>query len=233
MAKCWLYNNCNHKDCDKDFCLRRYKLNSLYDAALISDAQRKHITLYIDQDATDLEEFRTLADIEKNILSFVESGQNLYIHSSNCGNGKTSWSLRLVEAYMNRIWPGADLGCHALFISVPKFLASLKDNISNRNEYAIYIREQAINAELVVWDDIAAKSGSDYDMDQLLRLIDDRCANKKANIFTSNLNAREIETALGSRLASRICRSSLDVEFHGADKRGFAAENNLGGENDD
>lgn len=41
----------------------------------------------------------------------------------------------------------------------------------------------------------------------------------KANIFTSNLNSDEIYSALGSRLGSRICNASINIELHGADKR--------------
>ena len=45
MQKCFLYDNCNHKDCDKDFCLRKYKMDSLYSAALMAEQQKKNITL--------------------------------------------------------------------------------------------------------------------------------------------------------------------------------------------
>ena len=42
---------------------------------------------------------------------------------------------------------------------------------------------------------------------------------KKSNIFTSNLGKRELANALGERLASRICNTSIDIELNGADKR--------------
>ena len=85
---CFLYDKCNHKDCDKPFCLRKYKLDCLYNEALLSMSQRKHITLKVDASGVDLEEFKRLANIEKNIDLFVQEKQNLYIHSSTCGNGK-------------------------------------------------------------------------------------------------------------------------------------------------
>ena len=135
MQKCYLYDNCNRKDCESDFCLRKYKMDSLYSAALMSEGQKQHITLRVDEDGTDLEQFKMLANIEQNIVSFVKEGKNLYIHSSNAGNGKSSWSIRLVEAYFNKIWARSDGRCKAIFISVPKFLLALKDNISNKNSY--------------------------------------------------------------------------------------------------
>ena len=66
MSKCFLYDVCNHKDCDKDFCLRKYKMDSLYSAALMTDTQKRHIVLRVDQDNTDLEQFKQLAAIEQD-----------------------------------------------------------------------------------------------------------------------------------------------------------------------
>ena len=135
MQKCFLYDICSHKDCDNDFCLRKYKMDSLYSAALMTESQKQHIVLKVDQDGTDLEQFKALADIEKNIVKFVEEGKNLYLHSANCGNGKSSWAIRLTEAYFNKIWARTEPKCRALFISVPRFLLALKDSITNKSEW--------------------------------------------------------------------------------------------------
>lgn len=222
---CWLYDKCNHRDCDKDFCLRKYKLDYLYSNSLLSTTQRKPFTLFVDQDGTDLAEFQQLAEIQKNIEEFVTTGKNLYLHSSNCGVGKTSWAIKLMQAYFDKIWAKTPLMCRALFVNVPRFLLAIKDSISNKNEYADFVRENIMNADLVVWDDISAKMGSDYEINYLLSLIDGRIALGKSNIYTSNANRQEIYASLGNRLASRICQFSTDIEFHGADKRGFGGQN--------
>ena len=219
MQKCFLYDNCNHKDCNKDFCLRKYKMDSLYSAALMTEQQKKHITLRVDEDGTDLEPFKQLAGIEQNIVAFIKEGKNLYLHSSNCGNGKSSWSLRLVEAYFNKIWARTEVKCRVLFISVPRFLLALKDNITAKNAYVDYIKDNVLEADLVVWDDIAAKMGSEFELTHLLNIIDNRLAFGKSNIYTSNLNRQQLYTALGERLTSRIANMSIDIELFGADKR--------------
>ena len=219
MSECYLYDICNRKDCNKDFCIRKYKMDSLYSAALVTESQKQHIQLNIDQDGTDLDQFKQLAELERDILSFVNSGKNLYLHSSNCGNGKSSWSLRFIEAYLNKIWARTELGCKALFISVPRFLLSLKDSISNKNAYADYIKNNVLDADLVVWDDIAAKMGSEFELTHLLNIIDNRLSLGKSNIYTSNLNRAQLSNALGDRLTSRIANMSIDIELHGTDKR--------------
>lgn len=219
MTECYMASNCNRKDCDKDFCLRKYKMDSLYSAALMTENQKKHITLRVDEDGTDLEQFKQLAGIEQDIINFISSGKNLYLHSANCGNGKSSWSLRLAEAYFNKIWARTEVKCRVLFISVPRFLLALKDAISNKSTYVDYIKDNVLEADLVIWDDIAAKMGSEFELTHLLNIIDNRLALGKSNIYTSNLNRQQLYNALGERLTSRIANMSIDIELFGADKR--------------
>jgi len=226
MSTCFLREVCNGKDCDKDFCLRKYKMDSLYSAALMTESQKKHITLRVDEDGTDLEQFKQLAAIEQDILAFVNEGKNLYLHSANCGNGKSSWSLRLAEAYFNKIWVRTEVKCRVLFISVPRFLLALKDAISSKNAYVDYIKDNVLEADLVIWDDIAAKMGSEFELTHLLNIIDNRLALGKSNIYTSNLNRQQLYTALGERLTSRIANMSTDIELFGADKRVLKVEAN-------
>lgn len=218
MSKCYLFGVCNHKDCGK-FCLRKYKMDSLYSAALMTENQKQHITLRVDADGTDLEQFKQLAEIEQNISKFVEEGKNLYLHSVGCGCGKTSWSLRLIESYFNKIWARSAPGCRALFISVPRFLLALKENISNKSSYIEYIKENVLEADLVVWDDISHHPGTDYEITNLLSLIDTRIHNGKSNIYTSNCSPQALAACLESRLASRIANLSVVIELRGSDKR--------------
>ena len=226
MSSCYLKASCNGKDCDT-FCIRKYKMDSLYSAALMTESQKQHIALRVDADGTDLEQFKQLAGIEQNICKFIEEGKNLYLHSAIPGNGKSSWSLRLVEAYFNKIWARSEPKCRALFISVPRFLLALKDNITNKSSYIEYIKENVLDADLVVWDDVAAKNaGTDFELTNLLSIIDNRLALGKSNIYTSNLNRQQLYGVLGERLTSRIANMSIDIELFGSDKRNLKLEDN-------
>ena len=224
MQKCYLYDRCNRKDCESDFCIRKYKMDSLYSAALMTESQKQHIALRVDADGTDLEQFKQLAGIEQNISKFIEEGKNLYLHSAVPGNGKSSWALRLTEAYFNKIWARSEAKCRVLFISVPRFLLAIKENITNKSTYVEYIRENVLEADLVIWDDIAAKMGSEFELTHLLSIIDNRLAFGKSNIYTSNLNRQQLYTALGERLTSRIANMSIDIELFGSDKRNLKLE---------
>jgi DNA replication protein DnaC len=226
MAEVCAYRSkCNGRDCDKDFCMKKYRLDCLFDKSLLTPTQRKPRTLCIDRDGTDREEFKFLASIEANIEQFVADGLNLYLYSYGCGNGKTSWAIRLLSSYFGKIWHKSTFECQGLFINVPKYLLALKENISGHSDYAEAINATVKTADFVIWDDIAAKVGSEFELNHLLSLINHRIDAGKCNIFTSNLGPREIGNALGERLASRICNKSYNIELKGSDKRALGLNN--------
>lgn len=215
---CWLHNECNHIDCDK-FCLRRFKLDYLYNEAMLSNKQRARIPLRYDNDCSDKESFEYLSTIEKNILNFVKDGGSLYIYSSTTGNGKTSWAIRMIQSYLNKIWYESELTCRALFINVPRYLLAIKDNISQKSDYVAHIKENVLNADLVVWDEVGTKGLTQFEHENILNLINARIDLGKANIYTSNLSDDELHVAVGDRLYSRIAILSDGVELVGSDKR--------------
>lgn len=97
---------------------------------------------------------------------------------------------------------------------------SLKDNLSEKNEYIEHIKENILNADIVIWDDIGTKVITSFESENLLSMIDARISGNKSNFFTSNLNEDELHEALGDRLYSRIVNSGLTFKFIGSDKRG-------------
>lgn len=214
-------NNCPLMQNENDFCIKAFKVDMLKNNALLSENQKKYLVLKLDSEKTDKEAFVELKQIENNIEKFVEEGKNLYIFSHIVGNGKSSWSVRLLNTYLEKIWSKAELTCKGLFVSVPKFLIALKDNISQKSDYVWYIKENVLKANLVVWDDIGTKGFTQFEMENILNIIDNRLVNNKANIFTSNLNSLELKEAVGERLYSRIYNTSKIIEFKSADKRGI------------
>lgn len=215
---CWLLNQCNRKDCDK-FCLRKFKLDYLYNQSLLSYEQRKRVGLRLDSTLLDKKVFDRLHNIELDIIKFVDDGNNLYLWSSMTGNGKTAWAIRLIQSYLNKIWPSSNLTCRALFINVPKFFLSLKDNISEKSDYISQIKSNVLSADLVVWDEVALKTLTTFEMENLLSLINNRIDLGKTNIYTSNISPNELLNLVGDRLYSRIINKSEILEFREKDKR--------------
>lgn len=223
VLNCYLCENCKkfkNGDCTyPEFCLKKFKQDKFFDLALISESQRVPIGLYLDANACDKIAFDRLNDIKNNICNFVRRGQNLYIFSTTTGNGKTAWSLKLAQSYIGKIWHEKDLTCEVLLIGVPRYLLSIKDAISNNNEYAKHIKENVLSANLVIWDDIATKGMTEFETENVLSIIDARINMGKSNIFTSNIQPHELSLFVGDRLASRILGTSETIKFVGQDKR--------------
>ena len=223
MIECYLTSQCNHKDCDKDFCLRKYKMDSLYSAALITDNQRQHISLKIDSDGTDLEEFKKLAEIEQSIETFIQEGKNLFIHSSNCGNGKSSWSLRLAEAYLNKIWARSKVECRVLFISVPRFLLALKDNISAKNSYVEYIKE---NVNIIIKCK-KAYVNSDLVRDVIFNFVVRNYSSIEVNFSKKDINVELAKKALEDIITEKKKKITPQLVIETVEKRFNLKEGDL------
>lgn len=220
---CKKYQNLS-KDCecrtDDIFCIKLFKLQQLYDLSLLTEKQRIRIPLRIDADGTDQSAFERLSVIESDVIRyFGESGNSLYIYSSNVGNGKTTWAIRLIQSYLTSVWYKCDIDCKALFVSVPKYLVAIKDNISEVNEYAQHVKKYVYSADIVVFDDIATKSATQFEHEILFNMIDARVNLGKSNIFTSNMDYVGLVNTVGERIASRIFNTSEKIRFDGQDKR--------------
>ena len=209
-----------YKDgCVDDYCPRKFRLNYLCDEALLTDAQRQRIDLFVDKDNKDRPSFVRMKEIENNIEDFVNKGESLYIHSPITGNGKTAWSVRLLMSYIFHIWYKSDMSCRALFINVPRLFIALKDNISRPSEYIKHIKENVLTADIVVWDEIGTKATTEFESENLFNFINARIDAGKSNIYTSNASKRELSELLGKRLYSRIVTQSEEIELYGRDKR--------------
>ena len=184
-----------------------------------SGVPKKAIGMKLIPDGVDYEQFVRLANIQDNIAEFVSDGHNLYLHSQTCGNGKTTWAIKLLLQYFNEVWACNNFRERGLFINVPTFLTKIKAVIGKPDEKFEEMRELIDTVDIVVWDDIASTKLSDFDYNTLLTYIDKRTLECKCNIYTGNVSPHELEKYIGQRLTSRVLNHSAVIELKGADKR--------------
>lgn len=219
IESCWYKEKCNKYGsnlCNSN-CIRFMEMSYLIKTSIIPTSRQFKNELIPNN--IDLQNFKFLAEIKNDMVNFVNNGENLYIFSKNFGNGKTSWSIKLMLKYFDEIWAGNGFSTRGLFIHVPTFLTKCKQSISNKDEDFELLKEQLLKVDLVIWDDIAAGNLTDYDHTNLLTYIDQRKLNGKSNIYTGNLDEKELQTAVGNRLKSRIWNDSAVVELFGNDRR--------------
>lgn len=219
VQDCWYLGVCpkSPEGCSET-CLRYIEMLNLVKQSNIPESKWVPQGL---KPGVDREAFLRLQDIKYNIGSWVKSGKSLYIFSQFCGNGKTSWSIKLMLAYFNEVWAGNGFRTRGIFVSVPEFLDRSREIINNRDAEFIKLKDDIINCDLVIWDDISSTSLTDFQHSLLLNYIDARVLANKANIFTGNVDYSGLSRILGNRLASRIWNASEVIEFVDKDKRGL------------
>ena len=227
--ECIYKSSCKKKDCDiwqditNNFCMRYFKIDKILDNAMLSPKQRKDIKLVLDSDKSDYNSYATLNKFKESIMNNIEDNVNLYIYSEITGNGKTSWAIKLLTECVKKNWINIQINSRpVLFINVPQYLLELKLNIRSQSEYVQIVQDNFLKADLIVWDDIGTKTASDFELEYLLSMIDNRQRlERKIDIYTSNIIPTELQKYVGDRLASRILNTSQLIEFKGQDKRGL------------
>lgn len=216
--ECWYKDVCLADVSMCNNCIKFLEMQNLMETSGLPKSKQKPQQLTAP--VMDRAAYKRLAEIKADIVDFVEQGKNLYITSATTGNGKTSWAIKLLLRYFDRIWNGNGLNVRGLFVHVPTFLLKAKD-FKNEDAEFEHLKKYLLKADLVVWDDIASVTISSYDFSQLLMYLDNRLLAEKSNIFTGNFDTKELlEQQLGQKLSSRIFgRATEVITFKGGDMR--------------
>ena len=218
------------KECS-EFCQRYIQTQSLIELSNLPPNYQKVTELSTDPDDgtayMDRENYKRLTKIKKNIVKWVENGQNLYICSTNYGNAKTTWAVNLMLKYFSEIWMTKCYGeARGIYVSVPNFVEDLRRRIDRGTEDDLDYIEYIRNADLVIWDDLGFSSyTTDYQKQQFMLFIDSRIASGKSNIYTSNIvKYEDLVANVGGRVASRVFHGSEVITFKADDYRDKAQE---------
>ena len=212
--KCWFRANCpmyNKKDCNCS-CSVYFQYYYLVNLANIPPNKQQPEQLKLSA-GKDIKKYEYLNNVKENINEFVQDGCNLYLYSPYYGNGKTTWSIKLMSKYFSNIWNGNGTRCRGLFINVDEFLMAKRNAIKHPNLRLEEMEKLIPTVDLVIWDDIGVTKLKEYDHQILFSLINPRIVNNKANIFTSNVIDDQLDENIGGRLANRILDTSTIVEF--------------------
>ena len=161
----------------------------------------------------DEKEHQFLREIQKDIYSWVKEGNNLYLFSEHCGNGKTTWATKLMLSYFYQIYENNGTQCRGLYINTIEYFIAKKNSLSTKDSRLIDIEQLIPTVDLVIWDDIGNMQLTPYEYTLLYSYINQRINNGKANIFTSNVIDGELNQNIGERLSDRILSTSEIVEF--------------------
>ena len=149
-------------------------------------------------------------DLEANL----DAGRGLWL-MGDTGTGKTTLAMLVSKAAL-----AADRT--VAIYSLPKLLARIRRTYDAEPGGDSYLGlfELLTSVDLLHIDDLGAEKRSDWVLEQLYALVNERYESQRSILVTTNLNQEELEEQIGPRTVSRlveICGEALPL--FGVDRR--------------
>ena len=144
----------------------------------------------------------------------LADGTGLWL-SGDVGTGKTTLAMLVSAA-------AVDAGRSVALYSLPRLLARIRrtyDADAGEDSYLAFF-ERLTSVDLLHIDDLGAEKRSDWVLEQLYAIVDERYSSRRAMVVTTNLDEVQLEEQIGTRTVSRlveICGDPLTI--YGNDQR--------------
>jgi DNA replication protein DnaC len=105
--------------------------------------------------------------------------------------------------------------------SLPKLLARIRrtyDEEPGEDSYSAFF-QRLISVDLLHIDDFGAEKRSDWVLEQLYSLVNERYEDERSIMLTTNLYVDKLEEQIGPRTVSRLTETCEQVALFGADRR--------------
>jgi DNA replication protein DnaC len=145
--------------------------------------------------------------------SRLDAGRGLWLFGDT-GTGKTTLAMLVSKMALqaNR---------SVAIYSLPKLLARIRrtyDSEPGGDSYLAFF-ERLTSVDLLHIDDLGAEKRSDWVLEQLYALINERYEAERSVLVTTNLPHEELEEQIGTRTVSRLSQICDEVPLFGADRR--------------
>jgi len=161
----------------------------------------------------------TLGDkVNLRKLDLVEQGLFLY---GPAGTGKTIYAAAiLMEMKRLSYLSGTSTYVQGAFVNTLNLLGEIKSTFSNNGQQAEVLIEKYSSVDVLILDDLGMQKSTEWVLETLMLIINNRYENLKSTIITSNLNLEELAAQLGDdRIPSRIYEMCKLHEFRNDDWR--------------
>ncbi|HEY0317022.1 MAG TPA: ATP-binding protein [Solirubrobacterales bacterium] len=143
----------------------------------------------------------------------LDDGRGLWLFGDT-GTGKTTLAMLISKAAL-------ESGRTVAIYSLPKLLARIRrtyDSEPGGDSYLSFF-ERLTSVDLLHIDDLGAEKRSDWVLEQLYALINERYETQRSVLITTNLPHPELEEQIGPRTVSRLTQICDEVEVRGDDRR--------------
>ncbi|HEY5976939.1 MAG TPA: ATP-binding protein [Solirubrobacterales bacterium] len=166
--------------------------------------------------ARDLETKAAVARVRDyigNLDDRLDEGRGLWLFGDT-GTGKTTLAMLISKAAL-------ECGRSVAIYSLPKLLARIRrtyDSEPGGDSYLSFF-ERLTSVDLLHIDDLGAEKRSDWVLEQLYALINERYESERSILITTNLPHDQLEEQIGARTVSRLTQVCEEVPLFGADRR--------------
>jgi DNA replication protein DnaC len=143
----------------------------------------------------------------------LDSGRGLWLFGDT-GTGKTTLAMLISKAAL-------EARRSVAIYSLPKLLARIRrtyDAEPGGDSYLAFF-ERLTSVDLLHIDDLGAEKRSDWVLEQLYALINERYETERSVLITTNLPHDELEEQIGQRTVSRLSQMCDEVPLFGDDRR--------------
>ena len=166
--------------------------------------------------ARDLQTKAAVAEVRSYIDQLderLDEGRGLWLFGDT-GTGKTTLAMLVSRTAIER-------GRTVAIYSLPKLLARIRrtyDSEPGGDSYLSFF-ERLTSVDLLHIDDLGAEKRTDWVMEQLYALINERYESQRSIMVTTNLPHEELEDQVGQRTISRLTQVCDEVPLYGTDRR--------------
>ncbi len=143
----------------------------------------------------------------------LATGRGLWLFGDT-GTGKTTLAMLISKAAL-------EAGRSVAIYSLPKLLAQIRrtyDSEPGGDSYLSFF-ERLTSVDLLHIDDLGAEKRSDWVLEQLYALVNERYETERSMLITTNLPHEELEEQIGPRTVSRLTQICDEVPVFGDDRR--------------
>jgi len=144
----------------------------------------------------------------------MAAGDGMWLMGDN-GTGKTTLAMLASKHAI-------DAGHSVAIYSVPRLLAEIRDTYDADSSQRSYMNffQRIASVDLLHLDDLGAEKQTDWVVEQLYSLVNDRYEQERPIIVTTNPSPDELEKQIGERTVSRLVEICGDpLPLFGEDKR--------------
>jgi DNA replication protein DnaC len=156
---------------------------------------------------------RQIRGFVRDMGTNLDKGRGLWLFG-DVGTGKTSLAMLVSKAAL-------EAGRSVAIYSMPRLLADIKETYEDRSESSyMQLFDRLVGVDLLHIDDLGAEKRTEWVLEQLYSIINERWQEQRSVVVTTNLiDVDDLRAQIGPRTVSRLHEMCELIPIMGRDRR--------------